>query len=192
VKVGAGSLPAGTEGLTASVRQALDALNPLRASTGRTQLACAVVRLPLRGGVARIDRSIAFETDQLGASASGTIDLRNETLDLAFAPRLRAGVPVDLARLAGAVRVRGPIAAPAVAIDPVGAVAAAADVRALLKGDVAGLLGGAKPGSAGGNECAVALGAAPKPAPAAAAPRSRPPPPTPPDVERTLRKLLGR
>ncbi|HEX4885429.1 MAG TPA: AsmA family protein [Casimicrobiaceae bacterium] len=194
VKVGSGSLPAGSDGLPAELRQVIDALNPLRASSGRTQLACAVVRLPLRGGMARVDRSIAFETDQLGASASGTVDLRNETLDLSFAPRLRAGVPVDLARLAGAVRVRGPLVQPAVAIDPAGAVAAAADVRALLKGNVGALLGGGTGAAAGGNECAVALGAAPKaaPTPANAAPAPQRPPTTPRDVERSLRQLFGR
>lgn len=198
VSVGGGTIVPGTQGLGTPLLKALDAIDPMRAAGGPTRLACAVVRLPLRDGVARVDRSIALQTDQLGASASGTVDLRNETVDLSVAPRLRVGVSVDLAKLAGAVRIRGSLADPGVTIDPLGAVAAAADVRALVREGPAALLrGGGLVATSPGNECAVALGTArpeAAPAPGAVPPPGRSPAPRDParDVEQALRKLLGR
>src|SRR5204863_374488 len=59
----------------------LEAVNPFRSVDPSTQLQCAVVRLPMKNGVATIDRSIAAETNKLGATASGTLDFRSETLD---------------------------------------------------------------------------------------------------------------
>jgi hypothetical protein len=76
------------------------AINPFRAVEPTTELRCAVVRLPLHDGVARIDRTLAAETKELGIAASGTLDFRNETVDLAFTPRARQGIPVDLAQIA--------------------------------------------------------------------------------------------
>ena len=195
LKVGPGSLPTSDQGLTAELNAMLDALNPLRRSSERVALTCAVVRLPFEAGVARVRRSIAVETDQVGVSASGTIDLVHETLELSFDPRARGGLPIDLARLAGAAHLKGPLRSPTVQVDPVGVAAAAVDVGAMLKGaGVAALLGGARR-VAGGDECAVALGRAEAGnAPEGAAPAAARPAPVPPvrEVERSLRKLLGR
>ena len=54
LKVGPGSLPTSDQGLTAELNAMLDALNPLRRSSERVALSCAVVRLPFEGGVARV------------------------------------------------------------------------------------------------------------------------------------------
>ena len=65
--------------------------NPFHDKDPTTELKCAVIRLPLADGIARIDRSVAAETQKLGLSVSGTLDLRNESVDLTFRPRLREG-----------------------------------------------------------------------------------------------------
>lgn len=188
-KVGSGTIPAQDEDLTAGLRQLFDALNPLRRARGSTDLKCAVVRLPLRDGLARVDRSIAFETGELGASARGTVDLRSETLDLAFTPRVRPGLSLDIAaRLARAVHVRGPLNAPAASVDPLGMATAAADVASLLRGHKAGT--GTSGPVVGGNECAEAL--AERPAHEAPSPAPPPAPGLAREAERALRKLFGR
>jgi uncharacterized protein involved in outer membrane biogenesis len=195
--VGPAQLPRMESGVAPALIQFLDAVNPFRASDATTDLRCAVARLPLANGVARIDRSIAAETSKLGVAAIGTIDLRSETLDLALRPQLRQKVDLDVTQLAGLVRVRGPIASPTVGVDAAGTAAAAARngaaagtggwseiARALVRG------GGETPG---GNECAVALGkVAPAAAPAEAPAQSaRTPTPASPldDIGRALQGL---
>src|SRR4029453_7657863 len=88
------------------------AVNPLRGAQPETELKCVVVRLPLHDGIARVDHSIGAETRELGVLANGTIDLRDETLDLAITPRTRIALPVDLGQMASLVRVRGSLASP--------------------------------------------------------------------------------
>ena len=198
VKVGHASWVSSTSGLPAQLGQLVVSLNPLAAKGGTTDLQCAVIRLPFSGGVARVDRSIAFETDQVGVSAIGTIDLRSETLDLALAPRVKTRNVADLGKLAGAVRLQGPISEPRVAIDPAGSVAAALDIAQLMRGGRAALQGALAPTTpTGPGECAVASGAA-RPAQAAGAPPAtggsgRPAaPPAANDPAQELNRALGR
>ncbi|MCC6870614.1 MAG: AsmA family protein [Burkholderiales bacterium] len=94
-----------------------DAVNPFRARDATTELACAVVNLPIANGVARSDRSLALETTKVGVAASGILDFRNETLDLVFAPQVRKGISLDVAGLTGLVRLTGPLASPRVTVD---------------------------------------------------------------------------
>jgi hypothetical protein len=61
---------------TGKTDEALDrlgaAVNPFRDQAGGTALKCGVIRLPVQDGVARVERSIAMETAELGVSATGT------------------------------------------------------------------------------------------------------------------------
>ena len=138
-------------------------LDPLHAARKVTELRCAVVRLPIVGGVARVDRSIAAETDELGVSASGTIDFRNETIDLTLQPQLRQGASIDVSRIAGLVRVRGPFAHPGVAMDAAQSAQAIASLGILAgKGGGLAALGRALVAPSGGKvePCAVAMSGA--------------------------------
>ena len=94
-----------------------DLVNPFRGIDATTELQCAVIRLPLVDGVARVERSIAMETKKVGVSASGTLDFRSETLDLSVKPRVKEGVTVKLLELASLVRLTGSFAAPTVGVD---------------------------------------------------------------------------
>ena len=138
------------------------ATNPFRDKDPTTELKCAVVRLPLAGGVAHIDRSVAVETQKLGVSVSGTLDLRNESIDLTFKPQFREGIPIDIPQIAELVRLRGPLRHPQVTIDAVASVTTAARIGAAFStGGLSeigvALLGAVRRGGAG--PCAVALGA---------------------------------
>jgi uncharacterized protein involved in outer membrane biogenesis len=178
------------------------AVNPLRGAQSETELKCAVIRLPLHDGIANVDHSIAAETREIGVLASGTIDLRNETLDLAITPQARVALPIDLGQLASLVRVRGSLASPTVGVDAQAAAATIAQLGAAAAAGKGGLaaLGSAlaaKPAAGGGPDpCDVALGrAAPASAPAAApAPGAGAPkaPAGQDELNKALGKLLGR
>jgi uncharacterized protein involved in outer membrane biogenesis len=118
--------------LDGSIERLFDAVNPFRSSDPSTDLVCAVIRLPLANGIARVDRSIAMETNKLGVSASGTLDLRNETIDFSFAPRVHKDIPIQIPNLAQLVRLSGPIMAPEVKVDAVGSAAAIASIGAAV------------------------------------------------------------
>ena len=139
------------------------AANPFRDKDPTTELKCAVVRLPLAAGVAQIDRSVAMETQKFGVSVSGTLDLRNESIDVTFKPQLREGIPIDIPQVAELIRLRGPLRSPHVTIDAVASVATAARIGAAVStgglSEVANaLFAAATRGGAG--PCAVALGSA--------------------------------
>jgi uncharacterized protein involved in outer membrane biogenesis len=133
-------------------------VNPFHNVDPSTELQCAVVRLPLHDGVAEVERSIAVETKKFGATASGTLDFRTRTLDLAIRPQLRQGVPVDIPQVAELVRFRGPFASPTVAIDSVAAAATIARIGAAAYTGGLSLMGESLLSRPGGNPCEIALG----------------------------------
>jgi len=186
-----------TQGESA-VSQVAGALDPFRTVDAATELHCAVVRLPLANGVARIERSIAIETGKIDASASGTLDFRDETLDLSVQPQVRAGVQFDVSQLAGLVRIRGRFDKPAVAID------AAQSAQLIAKLGVLGAKGGglaelgralvAPGGDAAGSPCAYAeSGKAPRGgAPAATAQQRTAQPGLPKELPKDIGDALGK
>jgi hypothetical protein len=172
-----------------------EAINPFRSRDPSTELLCAVVRFPVSNGIARVDRSIAMETDKLGVSASGTLDFRNETLDFQFHPKVRKGISIDIASLSDLVRVTGPFASPRVAIDPAGSAKVLASVGAAigtggLSAVAQGLLSWAD--GSGPSPCKVALeGPSARDNAAPTAP-SQPQVPIANEVGKALGKLFGR
>lgn len=93
-----------------------------------THVRCGVVRVPVRGGLVDVDRTIAMETSRAAMSASGTIDLRDEGLDLGVNLVGRQGPSLGAGSFSGLVRVRGTIAEPKVVADAAGVAGAAATV----------------------------------------------------------------
>ena len=166
------------------------AANPFREKDPTTELKCAVIRLPLAAGIARIDRSVAAETQKMGVSVSGTLDLRNESIDVTFRPQLREGITIDIPQIAELVRLHGPLQHPQVSIDAVASVTTAARIGAAVGtgglSEVGVLLLGAIGKNNGSGPCAVALGAS-----AASTAGAKPTPGTDP-VSKALGRLLGR
>jgi uncharacterized protein involved in outer membrane biogenesis len=188
--VGPATLANAKTDLSDAFNRLADFVNPFRGVDATTELQCAVIRLPFASGIARVDRSIAVQTSRVGVAASGTIDLRNETLDLAIKPRGRAGVPVDLVQLADLVRVRGPLSAPAIGIDAKGSAETLARLGAAYASDGLAVLGESLlTHDTGGDECATALGRAP---PAAARSASPPAAAEAKSPVEDLGKALGR
>lgn len=147
--------------LTSSLDKLFAAVNPFRESDPATELLCAVIRVPFANGVARVDRTVAMETNKLGFLASGTLDLRNETVDFSIQPKVNLGIPVDIPRLADLVRFSGPMTAPQVQVDAKASVAAIASVGAAVSTGGLSAIGQAlfaRLEDGGATPCQIALG----------------------------------
>ena len=93
---------------------------------------------------------------------SGTLDFRNETLDLSIRPSVRQGIPIEIPQIAELVRLRGPFASPTVTVDAVASATAIARIGAAIGTGGLSVLGEtlfAQAGASGG-ACEVALGKA--------------------------------
>ena len=169
-------------------------VNPFRERDPSTELQCAVIRLPLTDGIAHVDRSIAVETQKLRVSASGTLDFKTETMDLALRPRVKEGIPLDIPQLAELVHFSGPFAHPGVSIDAVASAAALAKIGAAIGTSGLSIVGTSllQQATDGGDACAIALGRAPDRSRAGSA-AARPATPQPADsIGKALGKLFGR
>ncbi|NDP43246.1 MAG: AsmA family protein [Aromatoleum sp.] len=173
-----------------------DAVNPFRKSDPMTEVECVAIRLPLRDGIARIDRSVAMETKKVGVSASGTLDFRNETLDLALNPRVKQGIKIEVPHIADLVRFTGTFEAPTVSVDAIGSAATVARVGAAFSTGGLSVVGETlfKLSTSGsGNLCQIALAHAPSNEGATSAPAARNPvAPAIDEVGKAIGKLFGR
>jgi uncharacterized protein involved in outer membrane biogenesis len=195
--VGAATLSGGKVNPDSSLDRLAGAVSPFRETDATTQLQCAVIRLPLKNGVASVDRSIAAETSKLGATASGTLDFRDEMLDLTFHPQIRQGVKIEIPQVAELVRLRGPFASPSVGVDATAAAETVARLGAAVYTGGLSIIGESLLAQARGDPgapCQIALGhgastnaAAEKPATEAKSPAT-----ATQDVGKALGRLLGR
>lgn len=163
VAVGPGRIRNRTLDLGADVTELLNSLNPARARDDYTDLKCAVLRFPVRNGIATIDNGIAVETGKVRVIGGGTVNLRTEQLDLGFRPAASSGLGVGAGALARFARVSGPLADPRIGLDAQSAAAGAAAAGvALLTGGLTLLAGGLLLDDVPENACQVALAGAPK------------------------------
>ena len=168
VVVGPGHWKGSAFELNPAVTAVLDVVLPSGGSGAVTELQCAVLRFPLHQGVAKVDNGIGVETSRIKLSANGTVDLRNETLDLGFHPKAVTGSNLSIGNLAQLVRVGGTLVAPKSGVDAAGVASTALDVGLSIAttGKFSGkrLLADNSPD----NPCEVALG---KPAMKSGAPQ---------------------
>jgi hypothetical protein len=157
--------------LGADVSELLKAMNPAYAADTYTELTCAVIRLPVRQGVARAQNSIGLESAKVHIIGAGTIDFRRETLDLGFRTKAATGLGVGLGTLAELGRLRGSFTHPKVEVDVGEAAETAAHVGlAAITGGLSLIASGLLASRVPDHPCQVALtGAAPRP-PATQAP----------------------
>ena len=191
--VGPASVAGGKAAQDSSLDRLAGAVNPFRELDTQTELHCVVVRLPLRNGVANIDRSIAAETSKIGATASGTLDFRDEMLDLSFRPQVREGIRLEIPQVAQLVRLRGPFASPSVGIDATATAATVARLGAAAYTGGLSILGEtllAQAKADPGAPCQIALGHGASAAKTATS--ASPAPAAPQDIGHALGKLLGR
>jgi uncharacterized protein involved in outer membrane biogenesis len=167
-RLAAAALDVGGDTLT----KLLNVVNPFRKSDPTTELRCAVARLPLRDGVVKIERSVAYETSKVNVVVAGLVDLREETVDLAIRPSVTEGLRIGVANLAELVRVTGPLLEPRIGLDTMGAARQAVSVGAAVATAGLSLLGeAALKGAIDPHPCQSALATGP---PAARADKSAP------------------
>jgi len=164
IVVGAGRVRSRALDAGADVTSLLNALNPARTQDPYTELKCAVLRFPLTDGIAKISNGIAAETSKVRLIGGGTVNLRNETLELGFRPQAASGLGVGAGSLARFAKVEGTLANPRVGLDMASSAGAAAAVgAAIATGGLSLLAGGLLMDSVPDNPCQVALsGVAPK------------------------------
>ncbi|MEO8345430.1 MAG: AsmA family protein [Betaproteobacteria bacterium] len=161
VMVGPATMGQTSDNHDAAFNKLSDAVNPFRKVDASTELLCAVIRLPLAGGVAKVDRSIGVETNKLGANANGALDFRNETMDLSIKPQIRKGITLNVDRFASLVRIHGPFSAPTVGVDAMASAATVATIGAAISTGGISLVGQSLLSSVTadtGAPCQVALG----------------------------------
>ena len=170
------------------------AVNPFRERDASTELECVVARLPWPDGVAHVDRALALDSKKVRVSASGTLDFRNATLDLALHPQVKQGIPIDIPQIAQLVRLKGPFEHPGVTIDAAASAVAAAKIGAAISTGGLSVLGTSLIAKATANEdvCGIAAGRVAPPAPSAdAKAQSAARPATPQEIGKALGKLFG-
>lgn len=85
----------------------------------RIEFECVVAALPFRDGVATGDPLVGFRTTATALITGGTVDLREQALDLGGRVKPRSG-SVGLAAIAGDVKISGKLRQPKMALDPAG------------------------------------------------------------------------
>jgi hypothetical protein len=195
--VGPATLGGGKVNPDSSLDKLSGAVNPFREIDATTQLHCAVIRLPLVNGISTVDRSIAAETSKLGATATGKVDFRDETLDLAFRPQIRQGVRIEIPQVAELVHLRGPFASPSVGVDATATAATVARLGAAVYTGGLSIIGEsllAQARADPGSPCQIALGRGASATTAAAKPanNANPAATATQDVGKALGRLLGR
>lgn len=149
-----------------AIMSTLSMLNPMAEGSDGSLLECAVVNFDIKDGIATADNGIAMSTNQMNILGGGNINLKTEALDIGIAPKAKEGIGLNVAQLAGLVRLGGSLANPTPKADTEAALkkglAAGAAVAtgglSLLAGE---LLDGGSSDDAG-NPCDIARGKAPK------------------------------
>ena len=95
----------------------LSLVNPFLKSEPDTDVKCVAAKLPVKQGVLTSERRFAVETARYNAVLLGTLDLRNERLDLAVQPIVKSGPGIGSGELSSVVRLRGTLAEPEVGVD---------------------------------------------------------------------------
>jgi len=99
------------------ITELVNLLNPFSKEKKGTELACAVVNFNIKDGIATADKGIAVRTGKMNIVGDGTINLKNEKLDIGITPEARTGIGMNMADLVGLVRVGGTLAAPSALVD---------------------------------------------------------------------------
>ena len=161
---GAGSIR--NDWLQASATGVIDMLSYWREEDSDLRLNCVVARLPVETGVMTTE-AILIDTDAVTVGGTGTVDLREEALDLKVTPQAKE---TGLLSLAVPFLIGGTLAEPSVVPDPVGTAVGAAKIAGMFINPlVAGAAILLDSNSADENACVAAL-QQPAPEPSGAAP----------------------
>ena len=120
------------------VNQLLTMLKIDSSKVEKFDLVCAVVRADIKDGVATFPKGIAIDSDKLDIVSNGTVNLRNEKIDLSLNAFGSGFADVSVVQaLSNLIKIGGKIQSPSIAVDQGGAIKTIAGV-ALSGGAFAG------------------------------------------------------
>jgi uncharacterized protein involved in outer membrane biogenesis len=100
----------------------LDLLNPTSETRSYTRVACNAGALVVEDGVIDATPGFVLRTEKLDLLSTGTINLKNERVNMAFSTRTRKGLGLSAGRaLTSYVKLGGTLANPRLILDPAGA-----------------------------------------------------------------------
>lgn len=133
IVAGEGRLPGKLANWSGSViGQAIDVANPYRTAEDGGAIKCVAVNVPVQRGILSIKETIAAETDKVVGAVSGSVDLRQERVDLILHSQAVGGLGPGLADFASAAKVTGTLAKPQLAVNMKGAAVAGLRVGAAI------------------------------------------------------------
>ncbi|CAL61614.1 Conserved hypothetical protein [Herminiimonas arsenicoxydans] len=98
----------------------------------RVDLSCVSARLPFQSGVARGEAIVGARSDASQLLTRGTVNLRDQTLDLRGRIRARSGINLGISNFAGEVKIVGKLVNPELSMDETGAVGVIARIGAAI------------------------------------------------------------
>ncbi len=98
----------------------INTIDPFHTEENTSELKCLVVNVPVKDGIVLIDDTVAIETDKMGVSLAGFVNLNTEKIDLLARPMAKKGLGIGADLLSDLVRIRGTLSKPQTEIDPVG------------------------------------------------------------------------
>jgi len=139
------------------IARIFSATNPFQKTDPDTEVKCIAVRVPVKDGILKSEDNAAIETAKYNLIATGTVNLRTESLDLAVAPVVTSGL--GLTEIPTIVSLSGTFSAPSVGLTAGGAIRSAAAIGATVAvpglSNIAGSL--FRKITADPNPCATAL-----------------------------------
>lgn len=121
--------------------QLLGMLNPFTKREPYTTLKCATFHYDIKDGIATTKNGIALETDKVQILGTGTINLKNEELELLIESRPNEGIAMDTVKalvpgtnvsLVNLVKVGGTLADPKPQLNPAGVAKEGASITAAI------------------------------------------------------------
>jgi len=98
----------------------INTIDPFYVKENNSELKCLVINVPVKDGIILIDDTVALETNKVGVSLAGLVNLNTEKIDLLARPMAKKGLGIGADLLSDLVRIRGTLSKPQTEIDPVG------------------------------------------------------------------------
>src|SRR5207342_2618891 len=112
------------------IARLFSAANPFQKTDPNTDVKCIAVRVPVKDGILTSEHNAAIETAKYNLIATGTVNLRTESLNLAVAPVVTSGL--GLREIPTIVSLSGTFSAPSVGLTAGGAIRSAASIGATI------------------------------------------------------------
>ncbi len=112
------------------IARIFSAANPFQKTDPDTDVKCIAVRVPVKDGIVRSEHNAAVETAKYNLIATGSVNLRTESLDLAVTPVVTSGL--GLTEIPTIVSLSGTFGAPSVGLTAGGAIKSAAAIGATI------------------------------------------------------------